>query len=54
MAAVEEAGGNIRATTGVLRAVFGSRLIPVAGILAGVRAGIKMLLKQYGRRRESS
>jgi hypothetical protein len=54
MAAVEEAGGNLRATTGLLRAVFGSRLIPVAGILAGVRAGIKALLKQVGKRRESS
>jgi len=54
MAAMEEAGGNLRATTGVLRAIFGSRLIPVAGFLAGVRAGIRTLLKQYGRRREPS
>ena len=54
MAAMEEAGGNLRATTGVLRAIFGSRLIPVAGILVGVRAGIRTLLKQYGRRREPS
>jgi hypothetical protein len=46
MAAMEEAGGNLRATTGVLRAVFGSRLIPVASILAGVRAGIKALLQR--------
>ncbi len=46
MAAMEEAGGNLRATTWVLRAVFGSRLIPVASILAGVRAGFKTLLQR--------
>jgi len=46
MAAMEEAGGNLRATTGVLRAIFGTRLIPVASILAGVRAGIKTLLQR--------
>jgi hypothetical protein len=46
MEAVEEAGGNLRATTSVLRAVFGSRLIPVASALAGVRAGIKFLLRR--------
>jgi len=44
-AAMEEAGGNLRATTGVFRAIFGTRLIPVASVLAGVRAGIKTLLK---------
>jgi hypothetical protein len=54
MAAVEEAGENLRMTTGAIRAVFGSRLIPIAGVLAGVRAGLKFLWKQYTRRREPS
>jgi len=54
LAAVEEAGENLRATTGVIRAVFGSRLIPLAGVLAGVRAGVKTLWKRYERRREPS
>jgi len=54
MAAVEEAGENLRMTTGTIRAVFGSRLIPIAGVLAGVRAGVKFLWKQYTRRREPS
>jgi uncharacterized protein YoxC len=54
MASVEEAGENIRMTTGAIRAVFGSRLIPIAGLLAGVRAGTKFLWKQYTRRREAS
>jgi uncharacterized protein YoxC len=54
MAAVEEAGENLRMTTGTIRAVLGSRLIPIAGVLAGVRAGVKFLWKQYTRRREPS
>jgi len=54
MAAVEEAGENLRMTTGTIRAVFGSRLIPIAGVLAGVRAGVKFLWRQYTRRREPS
>ena len=54
MTAVEEAGENLRMTTGAIRAVFGSRLIPIAGVLAGVRAGVKFLWKQYTRRREAS
>jgi len=54
MAAVEEAGENLRMTTGTIRAVFGSRLIPIAGVLAGVRAGLKFLWKRYTRRREPS
>jgi hypothetical protein len=52
--ALEEAGKNIRATTGVVRAVFGSRLIPIASILAGVRVGARTLWKLYARRRKSS
>lgn len=54
LAALEETGENLRVTTGAIRAVFGSRFIPVAGLLAGVRAGIRMLWKRYTRRRESS
>ena len=51
---LEEAGDNIRATTGVVRSVIGSRLIPVASLLVGVRAGAKMLWKLYTQRREAS
>ncbi len=54
MAAMEEAGENLRMTTGTIRAVFGSRLIPIASVLAGVRAGAKFLWKRYTRRREPS
>ena len=54
MEAVEEAGENLRLTTGAIRAVLGSRLIPVAGVLAGLRAGGKFLWKHYTRRREPS
>ena len=54
MAAIQEAGENLRMTTGTIRAVLGSRLIPVAGVLAGVRAGAKFLWKHYTHRRESS
>ncbi|HSB79902.1 MAG TPA: DUF948 domain-containing protein [Candidatus Methylomirabilis sp.] len=52
--AIEEAGENLRATTGVIRAVFGSRLIPAATIIAGLRAGLKMLWKRSPRRRETT
>jgi hypothetical protein len=52
--ALEEAGENIRATTGVVRAVFGSRLIPIASVLAGVRVGARTLWKLYARRRKAS
>jgi len=54
MTAVEEAGDNLRMTTAAIRGVLGSRLIPVASILAGVRAGTKFLWKRYTRRRETS
>ena len=52
--AMEEAGENLRATSGVIRAVFGSRLIPAASVLAGLRVGLKMLWKRYPRRRETT
>ena len=51
LAMLEVAGDNIRATTGVVRSVFGSRLIPVAGLLAGVRVGVNVLWKLYTQRR---
>jgi hypothetical protein len=54
LAAFEEAGENIRATTSVLRAVFGSRLVPIASVLAGLRVGARTLWKLYTRRRKSS
>jgi len=49
-----EAGENRRKTTGAIHAVFGSRFIPAAAVMAGVRAGAKFLWKQYTRRRELS
>ena len=54
IAAVEQAGENIRMTSAAIRAVFGSRLIPIASLLAGLRAGVKFLLRQYTQRREAS
>jgi hypothetical protein len=51
---LEEAGDNIRATTSVIRAVLGSRFIPVASLLVGMRAGVKALWKQYTGRRKVS
>ncbi len=51
MTSVEEAGENLRMTTNTIRAVFGSRLIPIAGMLAGMRGGVKYLWKQYSHRR---
>jgi uncharacterized protein YoxC len=54
MAALQDAGDNIRVTTDVIRAVVGSRLIPVASVLAGLRVGVKTLWRRYRRRRESS
>ncbi len=54
MTALQDAGENLRVTTDVIRAVFGSRLIPVASVLAGLRVGVKTLWRRYRRRRESS
>jgi uncharacterized protein YoxC len=54
MAALQDAGDNIRVTTDVIRAVVGSRLIPVASVLAGLRVGVNTLWRRYRRRRESS
>jgi hypothetical protein len=52
--ALEEAGKNVRDATGVFRSVFGSRFIPVASVLAGVRAGVKFLWRRSAKRREKS
>ncbi len=49
LGAFQQAGQNVQKTTEVLRAVFGSRFIPMAGLVAGVRAGVKLLWKRYGR-----
>jgi len=50
---LEQAGENVRATTGKVRALLGSRLIPALSLLAGVRAGTKVLLSFYTQRRET-
>ena len=47
----EQAGENVRATTGTIRRALGSRLIPAFSLLAGVRAGTKVLWNFYTRRR---
>lgn len=52
MTAVQDAGENLRVTTDVIRAVVGSRLIPIASVLAGLRVGIKTLWRRSRRRRE--
>jgi uncharacterized protein YoxC len=54
LGALEKAGDNVRATTDTVRAVFGSRLIPVAVLLAGMRGGGKYLWRHLTRRREQS
>lgn len=50
---LEQAGENVRATTGRVRAVLGLRFIPALSLLAGVRAGTKVLWHLYTQRRES-
>lgn len=50
--ALEEAGENVRGATGAVRSLFGYRFIPLAGILAGLRAGLRYAWRLY-RRRES-
>jgi len=52
LTSVEDAGENLRVTTSTIRAVLGSRLIPIAGVLAGLRGGAKFLWKHYTRRRK--
>ena len=50
---LEQAGENVRATTGKVRALLGSRLIPALSLFAGVRAGTKVLWSFYTQRRET-
>ena len=51
LAKLEAVGDNIRATARVVRSAVGSRLIPVAGLLAGVRVGANVLWKLSTQRR---
>jgi len=51
LAKLDVAGDNIRATTRVVRSVVGSRLIPVASLVAGVRVGANVLWKLSTQRR---
>ena len=50
---LEQAGENVRATTGKVCALLGSRLIPALSLFAGVRAGTKVLWSFYTQRRET-
>jgi len=50
---LEQAGENVRATTGKVRSLLGSRFIPALSLLAGVRAGTKVLWSFYTHRRET-
>lgn len=51
--ALEEVSENVRGATGAVRSLFGHRFIPVAGLLAGVRAGLRFAWRHYSRRRDS-
>jgi len=54
LANFRQAGENVRVTTEAIRGVFGSRLIPVLSLLAGLRAGGSFLWTRYKRRRSAS
>jgi uncharacterized protein YoxC len=54
LGAFQKAGDNVLATTDTVRAVLGSRLIPVAVLLAGARGGARFLWKHWTRRRDQS
>lgn len=51
LATLDKAGNTIRATTRVVRSGSGTLLIPVAGLLAGVRVGANVLWKLNTQRR---
>jgi hypothetical protein len=51
LAKLDAAGDNIWATIRVVRSVVGSRLIPVASLVAGVRIGANVLWKLSTQRR---
>jgi len=48
---LEQAGENVWATTGSIRRLLKSRFIPAVSLLAGVRAGTRVLWNFYTRRR---
>ncbi len=50
---LEQAGENVWATTGSIRRMLGSRFIPAVSLLAGVRAGTRVLWEFYTRRRKT-
>lgn len=49
---LEQAGENVRATTGRVRHLLGSRFIPALSLWAGVRAGTRVLWDLYSQRRK--
>ena len=51
LATLAAAGDNLRATTRAVRSVVGSRLLPVASLVAGVRVGANVLWKLSTQRR---
>ena len=51
LATLAAVGDSIRATTRVVRSVVGARLLPVAGLVAGVRVGATVLWKLSTQRR---
>jgi len=52
LAKLEQAGENIRAATGKVRHLLGSRFIPALSLLAGVRAGTRVLWDLSTQRRK--
>lgn len=48
--ALHQAGENVRGVTGTVRSLLGYRFIPVAGILAGLRTGLRYAWRRYRRR----
>jgi hypothetical protein len=51
---LERVGEGVCAATGTIRGLMGPRLVPAFSLLAGVRAGTKVLWKLYRARREAS
>ena len=51
LATLEAVGGTIRATTRAVRSAVGSRVLPVAALVAGVRVGANVLWKLSTQRR---
>jgi hypothetical protein len=53
LGALEEAGDRVRGATGAMWNLFGHRFVPVAGILAGLRTGLRFAWRLYSKRRKS-